>query len=161
MVRSDSLFDVIVVVGLELGCLLVVFGLRDLEIGPLHQVIDKVINSLAGDQLRVNEEEFHVDRAERVLVQEEVSVGLEQLRNLLRLHLVNETTFKLQVHRGWELSILGGLLDDGNVLLGVQMVEATRARCIHHHPIELVLRIVTAQHDRAMLKIFGILVLFG
>ena len=146
--------------GLELGCLLVVFGLDDLEVGPLHHVIDEVVNPLARDQLRVNEEELHVDRAERVLVQEEVSVGLEQLRDFLCLHLVNETTFKIDVNRSGELTILGSLLDDGHVLLWVKMIEATSARSIHHHPVELVLGVVTAQDDRAMLEIFWILVFF-
>ena len=52
--------DVKVVVGLELGRLLVVVGLQDLQILSLDHVSDQVVNLLALDHLRVNEEEFHV-----------------------------------------------------------------------------------------------------
>ena len=47
------------------------------------------------------------------------------------------------MHSGWELTLFSRVLDKLQVLLWVKMVEAARARGIHHHPVELVLRILT------------------
>ena len=53
-------------------------GLDYLEISPLQQVFNQISLVVAGDYLRVQEEELQVDRVVRVLVQEEVSVGFKQ-----------------------------------------------------------------------------------
>jgi hypothetical protein len=109
---------------LEFRGLFVLGGLNDLEILPLQQVFDQICLLLARYHLRIYEEELKVDRVVRVLEQEEVSIGIKHVRNLLGIHFRDETLLKSDVHRRLKLVLLRGQLDDLHMLLGYQVIES-------------------------------------
>ena len=75
-------FGVEVRVSFELWSLSVVSHLDDLKILSLQKSRDQFIDLLAWNHLWVHEEKLKVDRLMTVLVDEEVPVCLEELRDL-------------------------------------------------------------------------------
>lgn len=93
-------------------------------------------------------------------MQIEVSVLLKTLRNLLRILLIDESRLKLYVDRSEELSLLCGKLHHLRVQLRLKMVKSARARCVHHHPVDLCLGVGSIKHDWLVLQILGAFHLF-
>ena len=62
--------------------------------------------------------------------------------------------------RGLELSLLSRALDHVYVLAGLQVIEPTRTCCVHHHLIELCLRVGCSKHHSLVLEIFGVVLDF-
>ena len=122
---------------LKLRSLLMISSRNDLKILPLEQIGDDIFHSLALNHGRVNEEKLHEGRSDRIFVQEEVTVGAEELRDLFSLHVVNKAILELKVNGSWELSLLRRSLNKLDMLIWLQMIDSTRSSCVHHHLVDL------------------------
>ena len=134
--------------------------LDDLKILSLQKSRDQFIDLLAWNHLWVHEEKLKVDRLMTVLVDEEVPVCFEELRDLQRFQLSDEAILELNMYRRRELFRLTCTIDSGHVLTWHQMVESARTSRIHHHLVQLSLRIWSIYHDGLVFEVFRVCLLY-
>ena len=128
----------------------------DLQVLSLQQIGDQVVDFLAWDNLRVHEEELQIDRGQAVFKHEKVSIGIKELGDLECLKLIDKPILELDVDGRGELVRLSAHSHDCLMLDRVQVPEATRASCIHHHLVDLLRGVRPVQNHSLVLQILRI-----
>ena len=116
----------------------------DLKILTCLQIRDQISDGLRWNDERVDEEEFEIGGGSRVFVQEKVAVALKHLAELTGFFGVNCPISELNVHSCFKLIKLDVLSDQGRVLLAIEVIEAARSHSIHHHLVNVRLRVLTS-----------------